>query len=54
MGYVTKKAAQRFEEKKAAIYVRVSTQYQVDRASLPSSEKNSSTMQNMPSASRTM
>lgn len=28
MGYVTKKAAQRFEEKKAAIYVRVSTQYQ--------------------------
>lgn len=35
MGYVTKKAAQRFEEKKAAIYVRVSTQYQVDRASLP-------------------
>ena len=34
MGYVTKKAAQRFEEKKAAIYVRVSTQYQVDRASL--------------------
>lgn len=35
MGYVVKKAAQRFEEKKAAIYVRVSTQYQVDRASLP-------------------
>ena len=35
MGYVTKKAAQRFEEKKAAIYVRVSTQYQIDRASLP-------------------
>lgn len=35
MGYVTKKVAQRFEEKKAAIYVRVSTQYQVDRASLP-------------------
>ena len=50
MGYVVKKAAQRFEEKKAAIYVRVSTQYQVDRAS----EKNSSTMQSMPSASRTM
>lgn len=35
MGYVTKKVAQRFEEKKVAIYVRVSTQYQVDRASLP-------------------
>ena len=35
MGYVVKKAAKRFEEKKAAIYVRVSTQYQVDRASLP-------------------
>lgn len=54
MGYVTKKAAQRFEEKKAAIYVRVSTQYQVDRLACPSREKNSSTMQNMPSASRTM
>lgn len=54
MGYVVKKAAQRFEEKKAAIYVRVSTQYQVDRPVCPSSERNSSTMQNTPSASRTM
>lgn len=35
MAYVSKKAAMRLNEKKAAIYVRVSTQYQVDRASLP-------------------
>lgn len=34
MAYVTKKAAMKLDEKKAAIYVRVSTQYQVDRASL--------------------
>lgn len=35
MAYVAKKAALKLNEKKAAIYVRVSTQYQVDRASLP-------------------
>ena len=54
MGYVVKKAAQRFEEKKAAIYVRVSTQYQVDRASLPVQREELINYANMPSASRTM
>ena len=45
MGYVTKKAAQRFESQRSI---------KLTGPACPSSEKNSSTMQNTPSESQTM
>ena len=54
MGYVTKKAAQRFEERKPPYTFESQRSIRLTGPACPSSEKNSSTMQNTPSESQTM